>query len=83
MYLNTPVEFLLAASFLPNENSSDYDIENADDSLKITAKSSFLIFVKEVKSVPYQSKFGIMINQRFFDPKNKFIREEDGTSIER
>lgn len=28
-------------------------------------------------------KFGVLINQRFFDPLDRFTYEEDGTQVEK
>ena len=49
----------------------------------IEANNSFLIFVKEVKQLEYHDKFGVMINQRFFDHEQRFMYEDDGTQIEK
>lgn len=38
-----------------------------------------LAYVKEVKKVEHVKKFGVLINQRFFDPNNRIAYEEDGT----
>jgi hypothetical protein len=51
--------------------------------LIIEASSSFLIFVREVKQVPFEKKFGVLINQRFFNPDDRYYYEEDGTRIEK
>jgi hypothetical protein len=42
-----------------------------------------LVFVKEVKTVPFEKKYGILINQRFFNPDDRYYYEEDGTRIEK
>ena len=41
-----------------------------------------LLYVKEVKQLPFASKFGVQMNQRFIDPDNKYIFE-DGLQVER
>lgn len=33
--------------------------------------------------MPYISKYGILMNQRFYDPLNRYSYEEDGTQVER
>lgn len=42
-----------------------------------------LVYIKEVKQEEFQKKFGVLINQRFFDPNNRVAYEEDGTEYER
>jgi len=39
--------------------------------------------VKELKKVPYVSKYGVIMNQRFYDPRSRYVYEEDGTQVER
>jgi hypothetical protein len=42
-----------------------------------------MLFVKEVKELEYTDKFGVMINQRFFNPLERYAYEDDGTQIEK
>ena len=42
-----------------------------------------MLFVKEVKQLPFEKKFGVLINQRFFNPEEMYYYEEDGTRIEK
>jgi hypothetical protein len=42
-----------------------------------------MVFVKEIKSMEFNSKYGILINQRFSDPNDQYDYEEDGTAIEK
>ncbi len=42
-----------------------------------------MLFVKEVKQLDFTDKFGVLINQRFFDPDVKYTYEDDGTQIEK
>jgi hypothetical protein len=79
MYLRSPVEFIIAASFISKESSTNFELNNSGDKYEILAKSPMLIYVKEVKKLEYFKKFGVLINQRFFDPNNKVAYEEDGT----
>ena len=81
MYLNTTIEFTLAMCFLPNNVNAQYDLKTEGENLVISAGNSFLIFVKEVSPTSYSKKFGVMINQRFFDPYDIYSYEEDGTAI--
>lgn len=53
MYLTTVAEFTLAASFIPNQKLLDYGLKSEGDNVSIEANSSFLIFVREVKSLPF------------------------------
>jgi hypothetical protein len=39
--------------------------------------------VKEVKSFAFEKKFGVLLNQRFFNPDDRYYYEEDGTPIEK
>jgi hypothetical protein len=54
-----------------NDSQSDYELENSEKGYFITAKNSFLVFVREVKSLPFEPFKSVVLNQRFFDPKNK------------
>ena len=83
MYLKTAVEFTLAACFIPNQKLLEYGLTNQGEHLAIEASSSFLIFVREVKSLPFEKKFGVLLNQRFFNPDDRYYYEEDGTRIEK
>ena len=40
-----------------------------------------MLFVKEVKELNYADKFGVLINQRFFNPDERYTYEDDGTQI--
>lgn len=42
-----------------------------------------LVYVKELKAVEHTKKFGVLMNQRFFDPANRKAYEEDGTEYDR
>lgn len=33
--------------------------------------------------MPYEKKFGVLLNQRFFNPDDRYYYEEDGTRIEK
>jgi hypothetical protein len=83
MYLKTEAEFVFAICFLPDVFSAQYFLQSGDDDITIIAESSFFVFVKEVKSVEYTKKYGILVNQRFFDPSDPYINEEDGTKLEK
>ena len=82
LYFTRPIEFILASCFLPNELNPEYELSPSGDNFVIEANSSFVIFVKEVKELDFQSKFGVLINQRFFSPDQRFRYEDDGTQIE-
>lgn len=69
--------------FLKSGINADFDLKNQGESIIITAKNSFSIFIKELRPTAYTKKFGVMINQRFFDPYNRYIYEEDATAIEK
>ena len=81
MYLQDKISFSLAASFLPSNSNAEFEIKNEGENFVITAKSSFLVFVKEIKQVDYSPKFGIMINHRFFDPQDQYHYEDDGLKV--
>jgi len=51
--------------------------------LTVNAESSFFVFIKEVKAVEYSRKYGVLVSQRFFDPSDPYIVEEDGTQLEK
>lgn len=42
-----------------------------------------MLFVKEVKELNYADKFGVLINQRFFNPDERYTYEDDGTQIQK
>jgi hypothetical protein len=58
-------------------------LSNEGENFIIEAKNSFMLFVKEVKELDYADKFGVMINQRFFNPLERYTYEDDGTQIEK
>ena len=41
------------------------------------------MYVKELKKVEHIKKFGVIMNQRFFDPSCPKAYEEDGTEYDR
>jgi len=47
-------------------------LANKEGSYLVLAKTSFLVFVREVKALPFKEAGNVVLNQRFFDPKNKF-----------
>lgn len=51
---------------------AEFELANKEGSYEVTAKSSFLVFVREVKALPFKETGNIVLNQRFFDPKNKY-----------
>ena len=83
MFLRNKVDFTLASCFLPNNKHAEFDLTNEGQNQVIQAKSPFLVFVKELKSVQYEKKFGVFLNQRFFNPFDKYYYEDDGTQIEK
>jgi hypothetical protein len=74
---------MLAACFVSGENSSNFDLDVENDRYAVTAKAPMLMYVKEVKKVDHAKKFGVLINQRFFDPSNRKAYEEDGTEYDK
>jgi hypothetical protein len=42
-----------------------------------------LMYVKELKKVECTKKFGVIMNQRFFDPSSPKAYEKDGTEYDR
>ena len=46
MYLKTPIDFILASSFISSESSSNYELSNAGDNYEIHPKSPMLLYVK-------------------------------------
>ena len=84
MYLRTKAEFTLAATLLPKAKNAAFDLETVEDKYVIRAKSSFLLFVKEMKALPLNKKFGVILNQRIFSPNDKYkVEEEDCTEVEK
>lgn len=81
MSFTTPIEFMLAACFVSSESSANFDISNDGENYQVCSKVPLLLYVKEVKQLPYLNKFGVLMNQRFIDPTNKYTIEEDGTQI--
>lgn len=75
MYLNKAVDFTLASCFLPNQKLLNYGLKTEAENVIVEAQSSFLIFVREVKSLPYERKFGVLINQRFFNHDDRYVYE--------
>ena len=83
MYLKNKVEFTLASCFIPNSTLVTYEMKNQEDAIIIEATSPFLVFVKEVKTRPYEKKFGVLLNQRFLMPDNRYYYDEEGNAVER
>lgn len=81
MYLTSAVEFTLAACFIPNLKVLPYNLSTSGEHTVISAEAPFLVFVKEVKELDFEKKFGVMLNQRFFSPDDMYYYEEDGTRI--
>lgn len=76
-------QFILACSVLPASLQSDYELSNTENSYVVTSKSSFLIFAREVKAVPFISSKSIVLNQRFFNPKDQYYFDEEGTRCQK
>lgn len=83
MYLTKKVEFTLALALLPLDKQANFDLSNESEQVVISATSHFVVFVRELKSQPYSKKFGVLMNQRFFNPDDRHYYEEDGTKIEK
>lgn len=49
MYLNSALEFTLAACFIPNQKVLPYNLSTSGEHNVIAAEAPFLVFVKEVK----------------------------------
>jgi hypothetical protein len=81
MYFKSSVEFILLAAFVPISESNEYDLSNDQDHLKLVVKAPLLLYVKEIKRVPFASKYGVLMNQRFYDPNNRYSYEDDGTQV--
>lgn len=83
MHLKTASEFTLAVPFIPLSKNAQFDLANAGEEISIKAQDEFILFVRELKSQPYEKKFGVLMNQRFFNPDDRYYYEEDGTQIEK
>ena len=81
MYLTKKVDFVLASCFIPNNRTTVYEMKTQGESVIIEARTPFNIFVREIKSLPYEKKFGVLINQRFYNPDDRYFYEDDGTEI--
>ena len=79
MYLSTKVDFILASCFIPNNKATVYQMKTHGESVIIEAKSPFNVFVREIKCLPYEKKFGVLINQRFYNPDDRYLYDDDGT----
>ena len=64
---------VLIAQLKQERDRAENETEKAETANK--AKSSFLIFVKEVKSLPFLKKLGVLINQRFFNLEDRYTFE--------
>lgn len=71
----------MAVSFLPKNLNPDYDISSQGSNIVITVNKPFLLFIKEIKPLPFAQKSGLMINHRFIDETDQYIYEEDGNTI--
>lgn len=68
-------EFILACSVLPAASQAEYELSTSEDSYVVEAKSSFLTFTREVKALPFVEAKSIVLNQRFFDPDQRYTYE--------
>ena len=75
MYFKASVEFMLLAAFMPISDSNEYDLSNEEDHFKLELKAPLLLYVKESKKIPFESKYGVLMNQRFYDPSNRYMYE--------
>ena len=51
--------------------------------IEITGASNMIVFQKKIKEGSAQLNQSIMIGQRFFDPKNRYIKSEGDVKTER
>lgn len=73
----------MAVGFLPLPLAAEYSIKADNEDVVITAQSPFIVFVKEIKSMGFENKYGVLINQRISDPNDEYEYEEDGTMLEK
>ena len=73
----------MACSLIPQDLQCNYELEATENGYKISAKSSFLVFVREVASLPCRTSKTVVLNQLFYDPKNRYIYNDDGSQQER
>ena len=53
MFLKKKVEFTLASCFLPNSKIPEFNLKIEGENQVISGKDSFLVFVKELKALPF------------------------------
>lgn len=82
MDLESVSAFVLALCFLPSQTLPKYSLSAKDDIIEVKAESPFLVFVKEMKAVPFEKKFGLLINQRLYDPSQQIVEDEEGNRVE-
>lgn len=81
MYLTAKHELSLAVGFLPVPFAAKYNIKADGEFLVIAAESPFMVFIKEIKRMEFNNKYGVLINQRISDPADEYTEEEDGTLL--
>lgn len=75
MNLESVPAFVLALCFLPPQTLPQYSLSSKDDIIEVKADSPFLVFVKEAKTMPYEKKFGLLINQRVYDENQQIVED--------
>ena len=83
MYLDRKVDLTLAATLIPYNKNSTYELKNEGEFVIIEATSPFMLFVREVKQQPYNKRITVLMNQRFFNPDDRHFYEDDGTQVEK
>lgn len=72
MDFGSNAQFMVAAAFMPSSESNEFNMSPEGDQIKLQFKAPLLLYVKELKKMPYLSKYGVLMNQRFYDPTNRY-----------
>ncbi|KRX08037.1 hypothetical protein PPERSA_06215 [Pseudocohnilembus persalinus] len=72
--------FVIAVSDMPSE-VPEHQQSTSEKKLTVIPGGNLLLFTKEIKETVGKFRNDILINQRFFDPKDKFSYEDDNTQF--
>jgi hypothetical protein len=56
-------------------------LKSKENHFVVEAKNSFLLFVRQIREFGYEEGSGVLINQRFVDPGDKFVYQDNGVRI--
>lgn len=71
----------MAAPFLPNSPIPHFTLQTDKEEFVVRAESPMMVFVEEVKSLPFERRNGVFVNQRIFDPDDAYTFDEERDKV--